>query len=125
MAAWMCHWEGNEQAARFYWQMVLDEAQKPGNDGDMRWAIAGARAGLGDIDGAIAIAEQISQKEGWAADVRLEIAMAMAAAGRFADLDKWISRMPAAEDRARACTYAAREIIRKEAEAKKAAQKKK
>ena len=125
LAAWLCHQDGDEQAARFYFQTVLDQAQKAGKDSHVQWAIAKARAGLGDIEGAIAIAEQIPQKEVWAAEARVEIAIAMAAAGRFADLDKWISRMPAADDRARACAYAALEMIRKEAEAKKAAQNRK
>ena len=125
LAAWLCHQDGDEQAARFYFQTVLDQAQKAGKDSHVQWAIAKARAGLGDIEGAIAIAEQIPQKEVLAAEARVEIAIAMAAAGRFADLDKWISRMPAADDRARACAYAALEMIRKEAEAKKAAQKQK
>ena len=123
-AACECLWEGNEQAARFYWQMVLDEAQKAGKS-DVQWAIAGARAGLGDIDGAIAIAEQIPPKEGRDAESRIRIAMAMAAAGRFAELEKWIDRIHDADHRSEACVNAAREIIRREAEAKKAAQKKK
>lgn len=116
-AAMWCDWRGFDKAARFFWQMTIDETQKMADSSDLVAAIVAARAGLGDIEGARASVDQVKQP--WQGVARRRIAAGMAKAGRFNELREWISSLPTAQERVSACVEAARELIKKEREAKK------